>query len=287
MTVSSLNNYSFAWNNFVFGGTGNVHQITSVDGLKGLPGIRNQDDNRGYFDGMFTGNDFLAGREITITIQTYAGNGNSAQKNYELLNAALLPQATGTTPLQFQLSAATGLQRIYCRIRKGQTSISPEYTYGQITSQWTWFAADPKIYDDTLQTATLAVGNPLGRTYPRVYPELYGGGSSATTTTVNNAGWATTYPLITVKGPITNPTVGNVTSGISVTVQGTYGSTDSVVIDLDSKLVTVNGASARNLLAGNSNWFNAPAGSSQFYLTGTGTLVGTTAATVTWRNAYI
>ena len=44
-TVSSLNNYSFAFNGFVFGGTGSPYQITKVDGLESLPTIRNQDDN--------------------------------------------------------------------------------------------------------------------------------------------------------------------------------------------------------------------------------------------------
>ena len=54
-TVTSLNSYSFAFNGFVFGGAGSPYQITNVTGLSGLPTIANQDDNRGYADGMFTG----------------------------------------------------------------------------------------------------------------------------------------------------------------------------------------------------------------------------------------
>ena len=370
-TVTSLSNYSFAFNGYVFGGSDSVHQVTSVDGLESLPDIRNQDDNRGYFDGMFTGNDFLGGRYVSVSILTLGGiakltisgatatgsgvityttayshylttgqtvtitgvlsTGNpsgtagtafnqtsktitvtspttftvaitltdtytsggtastsqSAPANYNLLQSILQPQTTGTTPLQFQLSPAGALQRVNARVRKNMTSVDPDYTYGYIKSQISFFAADPRYYDDTLQSASMAVGNPLGRTYNRIYPLTYGGGSSAVTSTITNSGWTATYPVITLNGPITNPTVGSTTQGNYITVTGTYSNTDSVVIDLDQRLVTVNGVTARNLLSGFSNWFSAQPGSNLFYLTGSGTLAGTTAATVTWRNAYI
>ena len=371
MTVSSLNNYSFAFNNYVFGGASSVHQITTLEGLESLPGIRNQDDNRGYSDGMFTGNDFLAGRTIVVTIQTLGGialipisgatatgtgtityttasthfltssttvsitgvisTGNpsgtagsgfnqtskvitvtssttftiavtltdtytsggsvnvtqSAQANFNLLQNALLPQTSGTTPLQFKLSAAGGLQRVNARVRSNMTLVDPDYTYGYIKSQYTFFCADPRYYDDTLQSSSLSITNSLGRTYNRVYPLTYGGGSSAITTTVTNGGWATIYPVVTITGPIYNPTIGSLTQGTYVTINGSYSNADTIVVDLDTKLVTVNGATARNLVAGGSNWFSAPPGNNLYYLTGTGTLVGTTTATVTWRSAYI
>ena len=287
MTVTSLNNYSFAFNDYVFGGAGSVHQVLDVQGLEALSAIRNQDDNRGYSDGMFSGNDFLAGRTITITMLTLGDGSHNAQYYYNLLQAALLPQTSGTTPLQFQLSNAGTLQRVNARVRANMATVDPDYTYGYIKSQVTFFCPDPRYYDDTLRTATMAVTNPPGRTYNRVYPLLYGGGSSSSTTTINNAGWATTYPQITFNGPITNPTLGNTTQSKYVTISGTYTNTDSVIVDLDSKLITVNGVGARNLLANTSNWFSAQPGNNSFYFTGSGTLAGTTSATVTWRNAYI
>ena len=89
-TVTSLNNYSFAFNGFVFGGSSSVYQILNVEGLESLPGIRNQDDNRGYFDGMFSGRDFLGGRSIVINLLTLPGNGYTAQYNYNLLSDNLI-----------------------------------------------------------------------------------------------------------------------------------------------------------------------------------------------------
>jgi hypothetical protein len=287
MPVSTLNQYSFAFNNYVFGGGTSVHQITEVSGLESLPSIRNQDDNRGYADGMFSGNDFLGGREITISILTLAGNGFSAQYNYNLLQSTLLPQISGTTPLQFQLSNAGTLQRINARIRGNRTLVDPDYTYGYIKSQYTFFCPDPRYYNDTLQTASLAVTNALGRVYNRIYNLVYGFSSSGGAATVSNNGWATTYPIITIGGPVVNPTVGNSTTGNYVTIAGSYTSTDVILVNLDSKLVTVNGTPARNLVTGNSTWFGAAPGANAFYLTGSGTLAGTTNATVSWRSAFI
>ena len=286
MTVTSLNNYSFAWNNFVFGGAGSPYQITSVDGLEALPDIRTQDDNRGYNDGMFSGRDFLGGRKLTLHMLVLSGNGNSAMVNFNLLQQALEPQQTGTTPLQFQLSPAGGLQRINARVRTSKAAVDPEYTYGYIHVQYDFFCPDPKYYDDTLQTATLSISNPLGRTYNRIYNLVYGGGSSGATTAVTNNGWATTYPIITINGPIRNPLVGNVTTNTYLQLTGSYSNTDVLVVDLDQKLITLNGVAARNLIA-NGNWFSAAPGTSQFYLSGSGTTVGTTSATVAWRSAYI
>jgi hypothetical protein len=133
----------------------------------------------------------------------------------------------------------------------------------------------------------MVVSNALGRVYNRIYPLTYAAGSSSTTTTVNNAGWATTYPVITLNGPIINATLGNTTQGNYITIQGSYANTDALVIDLAQRLVTINGVPARNLVSGGSNWFSAQPGNNQFYLTGTGTLAGTTAATVVWYNAYV
>jgi hypothetical protein len=375
-TLTSLNQYGFAWNGFAFGGSGSPHQITSADGIEGLPTIRNQDDNQGFNDGMFSGRDFLGGRSITLTILTLSSNitatitsatatgtgvityttsayhgfnsgqivtitgvlssGNptgtagtgfnqtsqtltvlnntqftipvnltdtytsggsansvmSAQANYNLLKSNLLPTASytafsTTNKLQFQLPQVSNIQFFNARVRDSKTIITPDYTYGYITSQWTFFAPDPKFYDNTVSSAAMVVSNALGRTYNRVYPLVYGGGSVATSTTVNNLGWATTYPVITITGPIINPIIGSTTQGNYITIQGSYSNTDTIIVDLGQRLVTVNGVSARNLVAGGSNWFSAQPGANQFYLTGTGTLAGTTAATVVWYNAYV
>jgi phage-related protein len=278
--------YSFAFDNLVFGGTGSPYQMLSVDGLEGVPGIRNQDDNRGYADGMFTGRDFYSGRTISIIIQILGDGTNSAQANLNILQRYLLPQTQGTTPLYFLLGYGEQEQVINARVRAFRAQINPEYTYGKIIAQVDFFCPDPNYYDINVQTATLAYTTPTGRIYNRTYNLVYGGGSGTLSTTVSNTGWATTYPLITLYGPITDPILGNATTGQSLYFTGSFSANDVLVVDLYSKLITLNGNPARNLLS-SGEWFAAPSGNNIFTLNGSGTLAGTTRAVITWQSAYI
>lgn len=283
----ALNNYQFQFGSFLFGGAGSPFQIIDVDGLESLPELRVQDDNQGYNDGMFSGRDFLSGRTLTFTINTFAGNGNTAHQNFNLLQAALLPQQSGTTTLNFLLSPTDSQMVLNARVRSRRTLVDPEYTFGYIRSQITMFAPDPRYYSTPSTTASMSPSPALGRTYNRTYNLTYGGGSIATSTAINNTGTVTTYPTITITGPVTNPTIGNITTGQYMTVNYNLTNSDTLVIDLKQRLVTLNGNSARNLVAGNSQWFGAAPGTSNFYFTGTNTLVGTTTATVTYASAFI
>jgi hypothetical protein len=279
--------YSFAFKNQVFGGAGSPYQILSIDGLESLPGIRNQDDNRGYHDGMFTGRDFLSGRTISIIFNTFGDSNGSAQTNYNTIQSILLPQTQGTTPLYFKFpNSPTSEQFVDARVRGLRTSVDPNYTYGYITSQVEFFCPDPNYYNSNLQTANMLISAALGRTYNRTFNYTYGGGSSSVTTTIQNIGWATTYPTITIQGPITNPVIGNTTTGNTLNFTGTYTALDTLEIDLYNQLITLNGNPARNLLI-SGTWFDAPPGNSNFFFTGTSTLAGTTQATVSWYSAYI
>jgi hypothetical protein len=371
-TVTALNNYSFAWNGFTFGGTNSPYQITTADGITNLPDIRNQDDTQGFNDGMFSGRDFLGGRTITLTILTLSGqprvpvstalasgstitytttiahgyttgqvvtitgvlsSGNptgtagagfncnsqtitvtsattftipvtlsdtyisggqvvnsttfTAQSNFNLLKAAVQPQQTGTTPLQFQLSAANNLQFFNARVRDSKTVITPEFTYGYITSQWTFFCPDPRAYDNSLLTATMGADGPLGRTYNRTYNLTYLSGNFIPNTPVFNSGQTNTYPVITMNGPATNPVFGNETTNNYITLNYAFTNTDILVIDLNAKTITLNGNPARNLMQGGSTWFYAQPGNNAFYFNASAILTGTTSVSVSWRNAYI
>ena len=281
--------YSFSFNGLTFGGANSPYQILSVEGLESLPGIRNQDDNRGYADGMFTGRDFLAGRNITILFNTFGSGNTSAQTNLNTIQSTLLPQQQGTTPLYFKLPAQVVQEQfINSRVRQFNTSIDPNYTYGYITSQVQFFCPDPNYYNNNLQTATLAYLPPTGRTYNRVYNLVYDPSTAVITTTVNNLGWATTYPTITLVGPIIDPILGNLTTGDSLEFNCTLTGSDTLVVDLYNKLITLNGNPARNLLA-SGTWFAAPPGNSIFTLTGDpgSTVINQTQATITWYSAYI
>jgi len=285
MTITLTQPYSFSFKGLTFGGTGSPYQILSVDGLEALPMLRSQDDNRGYADGMFSGRDFYAGRTVTIIFNTFGAGSSSAQENYNTIQSYLLPQTSGTTPLYF-LMPPSNTEFLNARVRALRTVVDPDYTYGKITSQVEFFCPNPAYFSANEQTATLAYTPPTGRIYNRVYNLVYGGGSVEITTTITNNGWANSYPTITLNGPITNPVLGNTTQNAELNFSVTLSSSDELVIDLYNKLITLNGQPARNLLI-EGTWFWAQPGNNDFYLTGVGTLAGTTQAVVTWNSAYV
>lgn len=282
----TLANYQFQFGSFVFGGSGSPYQILDVDGLESLPAIRNQDDYKGANDGMFSGRDYLSARDLTFTMNVFADSVETAHQNWALFKTALNYQQQGTTALRFQTSPTDSQKVIYTRVRGRKASIDPEFTFGYIRAQITMFAPDPRYYDDVTQSLTLTSSLAVGRTYNRTYNLVYGGGSQTSIGTVTNSGWATTSPVITITGPATNPTIGSVTQSAYLTLNATLTATDTLVIDLGNKTVLLNGSSARNLIAAGSEWFDAPAGSSTYSFSASGTTAGTSAV-ITWANAYI
>jgi phage-related protein len=290
MSITLTAQYSFSFNNQVFGGEGSPFQIQSVDGLEGVPAIRAQDDNRGYADGMFSGRDFYSGRTISIILLILGSGNNSAQVNLQTLQRALLPQQSGTTPLYFALPHDSGdtTQVINARVRAFQTTIDPNYTYGYIVARVEFFCPNPSYFNANIQTATLAYLPPTGRVYNRTYNLVYDPATLVKTTTVSNNGWATTYPVITLNGPIDNPILGNETTNEYLNFTVSMDSSDVLVVDLYNKLITLNGVSARNLLT-SGVWFAAPPGNSIFTLEGDvgSTVIDQTVATIVFQSAYI
>jgi phage-related protein len=281
-----LANYTFQFGSFVFG-AGTPYQIINEEGLAGLPPMRVQDDDRGYNDGMYSGRDFYSGRMISLTIHTFAGNGNSASQNFELLKAALIPQQQGTTQLSFQLSNTDTTKVIQARVRSRTTPIDPEYTFGFIRSQINLFCPDPRYFDETVVNLSLNPQPFSGRTYNRTYPLAYGAGSNTNTGTVTNNGRVTTYPKITITGPASLPSITNFTTNQTISINYTLVAGNTLVIDLDAKQVTLNGSAARNLLANTSQWFGCGIGNSTIGFNATGTTVGVTTITATYQSAYI
>ncbi len=299
MTITSLLNYRFAFNGFEFGGGESVYQIMTLDGLEDLPVIRNQDDNRGYQDGMWTGRDFLSGRTL-VFVMTVRGDSNFSMSHYlNLLQTNLVPQQQGTGLLQFQLPNQA-LQQINARVRRRSVTIDTSYSSGLATVTYEFFCPDPRYYDDALQSVDLY--NPAvfttGRTYNRVYtaaatPNAYPnetgmsyGGGSAATNAISNIGWTTTYPIFTITGPCINPKVTNTLNGNYLLVNTTMISSDTLVINTDLRTVTLNNVNRRALLNNSSTWFAAPPGTSYYTFDAQGTGAGTTCLT-TWRSAYI
>lgn len=264
----TLSTYQFYFNGLTFG-AGTNYVVTSIDGLTGFPDLRVQDDNRGYMDGMFTGRDFLGARHFTLEILTIAGGGYTAQQNFETLRAALMySQSRDNLHLmRFAIPPFTQ-QEIWCRVRDHRTSVDPEFTYGYIRSQFTFYAPDALIYDTTSKETTI-IGNSSG--------------------VVTNDG--------TVETPLNFRIFGPMSSGYTIT-DGTNAmtlhatlpdATYSINIDTQTRAIVMSiptgSFSARNILTTGSTWITgAGKGNTTFTVTASG---GSTRTYIDYQNAYL
>jgi hypothetical protein len=266
----TLSTYQFSFNGFTFG-AGTPYTVEKIDGLMATAGIRNQDDNRGYIDGTYSGRDFYDSRTVTIDFLLVGDSSHPAQYYFQQLQKNLAPQVYGYYPdpyastqassvlglFQFQLTATTGQQRMWGRVRSVSASVDPEFTYGYILATADLHFPDPRYYDETANTA------------------------SGSTATIYNNGWATTSPAITIASPSASGTITDSVTGAVMTFAN-VNTSYSLIIDTLQRTISQNGISARNTLTTMTNWLTIPANTS------TGTWTSTLGSmAVTWRNAYV
>jgi len=269
----SIYQYQFTPNGsstpFVWG-AGTSYAVENIDGLGGSSPIRNEDDNRGYIDGSFSGRDFYDARTVTFDILITGDGSHSAQYYYKQLQASLYPQPTGYYPdpyastqatgvlglFQFQLSAVTGIQRMWGRVRLVTTPIDPEFSFGYITCTVEFYFPDPRYYDDTAITP-----------------------SAGTTVSLSNAGWATTCPAITIATPSASGSIIDNTNGY-VMAFSNVNTSYPLVIDLLRRSVTQNSLPARNTLTNVNNWLCLTPNYSTTWTSTLGSMA------ITYRNAY-
>ncbi|MEB0288677.1 phage tail family protein, partial [Cryobacterium sp. 10S3] len=152
----------------------------------------------------------------------------------------------------------------------------------------TLIAPDPTIYDNSaggLQTASLVPVTGGGVTWPIAWtPVVWAPGGLPTT--ITNTGNLATYPMITLTGPATNPTITNISTGQFFSIQGlTTTGTDVIVIDMLNRTVLLNGGPILTYVTVTSSWFPLLSGSNSIKLT-TGNSLDTVTGVISWRSGY-
>lgn len=264
----TLSNYTFVFNGLTIG-TGTNYLVTNVDGLGGTAPLRIQDDNRGYIDGSYTGRDFYDERTVYLDVTVLGSNSTTAQANYKTLQDAFAPQPiayyvdpTGYTPsskelklFQFRLNGNTGDMQMYGRSRGLNTPITPDFAYGYIQTRIQMSFPDPRYYTDVATTPPVS-----------------------NIVTMNNEGWATSCPVITVASPSTS---GLITDG-EITMEFANVTGGALVIDLLSRVIYVGGTPSRNVMTAQSNgWLSLEPNSITSWVSTIGNM------SVPYRSAYI
>lgn len=154
--------------------------------------------------------------------------------------------------------------------------------------QVTFVAPSSAILGTTLRTTgqmTVPVGG--GFTFPATFPITFGPGSGGTGALTNN-GNMDTWPMIYLRGALTNPYLYSVERQKFLKLNyTTSNTTDVITIDMNQRTIILNGTT--NILTAKddtADWFSLPPGACNF-LFSTGSSGDTGTAEVTAYDAYM
>lgn len=215
--------YQLTFNGLTMGAGTNIGLLTA-DGLEELPEIRSSDVLFAAADGETAGQDFAAGRDITVTFNVLDSGAGDYFTTIEAIKAALT-KGTVEQTLTFQLPGRAA-RTLNARVRRRHIPVDLEYSFRFGKLAVMWHATDPRIYGEagtqTLGVSTasswafdLTVGSGADLAF-----DLTGGTG---TTTCTNGGNQPAYPVITVSTPssISSFTLTNQTTGQTFTVNQT------------------------------------------------------------------
>lgn len=269
------------------GGAGSPYQLARLTGFHESPEVRTADQIRARAHGLFAGTDFLGGRSIMAEVEVVAQHPN--ETIWQAFSAALVPGAGDETTLGVQfpgLASGTAVQ-VGARVRKLSLPIDRAYLNGHGSALVEWYATDPRVYSQTLNTATAnqATVAGTGVTFPVTFPLSFGGAVSGGQLMATNAGEFTAPWVATISGPIDNPILENITTGQTLAFTGSLIAGETLVVDSLARSVLLNGTASRySWLVVGSQWFGVQPGANAIRLAGT---AGSGSVSFSYRSAWI
>jgi len=261
-----------------------------VQGLE-APTIRLPSFERPNVDGAFVPNHLYGGRPITLE-GNVSGSGSMLTyrtRRRTLENLASIYRPAGVLqPVVFKFKTMDDLElqcEIYVRKLKFPDALLTGGSY-----VLDMFAPDIRLLSQELHAQQVSIfsGGGMPIDMPIVMSMAAGG---LTETTINNAGDITSQPLITVVGPIEDPTVSNQTTGESLAVDYTLTlSTERIEIDVETRTVlyfasaSAAGVNIRDKFSG--TWWELRSGNNSIKLVVADT-TDTGYMTINWRDSYL
>ncbi|MFC8008931.1 phage distal tail protein [Streptomyces cinereoruber] len=232
-----------------------------------LPAIRSSRGIRSGQSGSYFGAQFWDSRRITLKGRVFSDTvAESLEKKREL--QAALP----LFPDQIELRMIDDDGRAYimfCQVMDFKMPIKRQRFQHSFKIELE--APDPVIYDDTAGgslTATIHKAVAGGMLFSATTPTFgvsTGFSAGMPNTTVSNPGSTAVYPVITITGKTTNPSITNLTTGERFHLTGYAVDSSAVtVIDMLNHTVTLNGGNAFGYVPTDSDWVSLIPGDNEF-----------------------
>lgn len=146
--------------------------------------------------------------------------------------------------------------------------------------------ADPYIYSSGAKSTTISRAIGGGAVVPFIVPVTLAPSSGGSGTAVNS-GNGTSYPILTLTGPLTNPYISNATAGKVMQLIYTIASGNTVVINMSQKTIMLNGSSSLlSTKTVDSEWWALVANSNSIQFS-TSTTADTGYLKIDYNDAYL
>ena len=234
-----------------------------LEGLTGLPDIRVAQGNNVGKSGGWTGNPLFEPRFISAVVQI-------ANPDVSVVETKRRDLATLLAEQYLTLKYVTEGGSIYTtKVRLLAAPAPLEQMLTKVTYKINLKADDPLLYDYNSEggaiVATLPVRVPSGGfEIPFEFPLFIDGGDS--TISVDNSGTSTVAPIITLYGPLHNPTIVNQTTNQEMQILAELSASDEVVINTALETITLNGLDVYYLKSDESQFIDINAGLNAMYL---------------------
>lgn len=274
-----------SYNGLSFGPSTKVH-VSGHQGIADLAEMRQSDVLKGNRFGSFKGVDLMGQRAVILDLAIIGDDHSDFLTQYAAVEAATAPLSDPTAELPLYLFGSTKV--LFCRPRHRTMPTETDHFQRTGVCSVEFIASDPRIYDATLQQTSVGANIAAGGVKFSVKFSLAftGGSGSPGIIQAQNAGSLTTYPVVTIQGPCTTPTIWNDAAGVYIAFNITLASTDTLVVDMLERTVVLNGtASRRSTRTSGSTWWGlAPNSTSQIRFTAA-SATGST-LTLAWRSAW-
>lgn len=158
------------------------------------------------------------------------------------------------------------------------------------TFQLALVAANPLAVSSSLSTTAIASPTATGGSFKFTFSFPFTFGDyAAGSSTITPAGTAPAWPTVTVTGPITNPTITNVTTGLYVSFPGlSVGAGQQLVVDMYNGTAYIGTSNVTGYIdQAHSTFWSLTAGTANVVRVGGTGYTGATSASVAYRNTYI
>ncbi len=301
ITPPVLSNWQHSYLGLTFGVNAGGIGIVGIDGLD-MAQLRSADMTRARSQGELTGLDLYPGRDITYDLFLNADSADTFIQNQ--VNLATVTQSQGSTeqPLWFQLP---GMEILCVMARPRARTMAWDFNYSaaNIGSPTIMFHATSPFIWGQGQSASVGVSPTIGSlTFPATFPLTFGS-TSPNTMVATNAGNVTMSPVLVLTGPMTNPTIANISISGSpyITVSNptqtgyTILSGDQMTIDLDTHdVLYYSGGMAHGTpaarpswIVSGSTWWTLPPGSNTIQLSTQDSAATAGSAAIWWADAWL